>query len=114
MKTEQELLVSLLGNTGRSNNRRNISIYQIAENIIALSKIKGGIKNVAGLLGISTGMLNKFLSVKKLSPEVLQLVKERKIDSVEAINIIAKFPYKVQKVISEKTISHKLSSQDIR
>src|SRR5260370_13696241 len=70
---------------------RQYSIFEIALDIKALKAAKGGIIEVAKVIGISSGMLSQFLSVFKLPASIIELVKERKIDSASMVHNFSKF-----------------------
>ena len=94
--------------------KRQFNLYQIALDIKNLKEQKGSIKELSKLLGLSSGMLSQFLSVFKLPPEIIELVKERKIDSVSIVHHLAKYNLEDKKQLAELLSSKKLSSQDLR
>jgi hypothetical protein len=114
MKSEQDLIASIITNTKRSYNYRNLSIYEIAIDIASLRDLKGNLKEVAEIAKISLNMLGKFLAVFKLSEASLNLVKSRVIDSVEIVYSLAKYPPETQNEIAQFIIDGKLKSQDVR
>jgi hypothetical protein len=112
MKTEIEVIGRLLQST--NTHKRPYNLIEVAEDIEWLSKDLGGINKVSEILGISNGMLNQFLKVKKITPNILPLIKNRTIDSVAIIHNLSKFSSKDQEEISEALIAKKLDGKDIR
>ena len=113
--TEEEInkaIARVILSTKRKN--RQFSLFEIANDINALSNAKGGLKEVANTIGISTGMLNQFLSVFKLPKTVIELVKNRNIDSVSMVHYLTKFDDNDSVKLSKLLASNKLSSQDLR
>jgi len=93
---------------------RQYSLLEIANDIEFLKIEKGGIKNVAMLIGISTGMLNQFLSVFKLPPSILELIKERKIESVSLAHLLSKFKHDDAIQLAQIVVNKGLTSQELR
>lgn len=93
---------------------RQYSLFDIANDLQALKAAKGGIKEVADLIGISAGMLNQFLSVFKLPKEALELVKDRKIDSVAMVHYLSKFNSNDISKLAQLLASNELTSQELR
>lgn len=113
--TDEELnkaIARLILSTKRK--RRQFSLYEIALDINTLKKSIGNINEVASIIGISSGMLNQFLSVFKLPDPVIELVKKREIDSVSMIHYLSKFNNEDLLILSELLSTKKLSSQDLR
>jgi len=65
--------------------RRPASLIEIAESIESLVCAFGSLSELSERVGISEKMLKQFLSVEMLSPEVIELVKNRTLDSVDAV-----------------------------
>lgn len=112
MKVDDQIIPRLLASTGRQ--KRRFNLLEIADDISQLSKHLGGLNKVSDVLGVSTGMLNKFLTANKLSEQAKELVKERKIDSVELVNKLARFTTFEQEWITEQVINGNINSIDIR
>jgi hypothetical protein len=112
MQTIEEVISRLLLNTKRNKRRDNMIV--IANDIIWLKEELGGLKNVSDLVGISPGMLNRFLSVNKLTDKLKLLVEERRIDKVSEVNSLSKFKLEEQDIIAELLITKKLSNQDLK
>lgn len=94
--------------------KRQYSLYDIASDIEFLKGAKGNIKEVSKVIGISPGMLNQFLSVFKLPIDIVELVKNRKIDSVSIINSLSKLENKDVLELSEMLRNNLISSHDLR
>ncbi len=93
---------------------RQYSIYEIASDILFLKNETGSINHVAKLIGISTGMLNQFLSVFKLPSEIVELIKQRKIESVSIAHHLAKFNNNDAIQLAKYVINEGLTSQELR
>lgn len=94
--------------------KRQYSLYEIAMDIQALKESTGGISNVSNIIGISPGMLNQFLSVFKLPQRVIELVKQRKIDSVSIVHHLSKYSEQDERELENLLVENKLSSLDLR
>lgn len=93
---------------------RQYSLYEIASDILFLKNEIGGINNVSKIIGISTGMLNQFLSVFKLPAEIIELLKERKIESVSSAHILSKFNNEDSIQLAQLILTEGLTSQELR
>lgn len=93
---------------------RQYSLLEIATDIQFLKNEKGGIKNVAKLIGISTGMLNQFLSIFKLPTTIVELIKERKIESVSLAHNLSKFKHDDAIQLAQLIINKGLTSQELK
>lgn len=93
---------------------RQYSLLDIAEDIKTLREEKGDLKTVSEIIGISTSMLNQFLSVFKLPEIVIDLVRTRKIDSVSIAHNLSKFSPEDAIRLSQLVIDNELSSQDLK
>jgi hypothetical protein len=107
-----KIIARLILSTRRKS--RNFSIYDIASDILYLKTSFGNLNEVAKLVGVSSGMLNQFLSVFNLPEFVLKMVKERKIDSVSIVHYLSKFKEADVISLSQLLVSRELSSQDLR
>ena len=114
MEKHDIALGRLLRNTKRANVSRNASIADIAADIETLSAHYGSVAKVAELLSITSGMLQKFLAVKKLEPSVQDLVRSRTLDSVEAVVNLAKYPPKVQMEITKALLEKRITAHDLK
>jgi len=93
---------------------RQYSLFEIATDILFLKNETGGIKNVVKLIGISSGMLNQFLSVLKLPTEIIQLINQRKIESVSMAHHLSKFNRDDSIQLAQMVINESLTSQELR
>lgn len=93
---------------------RQYSIYEIASDIASLKKAMGSMNEVAKVIGITSGMLSRFLSVFKLPPSVQELVKQREIDRISLVLDSSKLKEADVLKLAEKGLLKELSSQDIR
>lgn len=93
---------------------RQYSLYEIASDILYLKNETGGINNVSKLIGISTGMLNQFLSVFKLPSEIIELIKQRKIESVSTAHTLSKFNYDDSIQLAQLLLTDGITSQELR
>ena len=94
--------------------RRPHSLPEIAVAIRTAEAFYGRLKEVANRVGISTEMLRRFLSVNRLHPAVLPLVRARRIDSLNAVLYMTALPADDQPVVAEELLSGKLSGTDVR
>lgn len=94
--------------------KRQYSLYDIALDIQNLKEAKGSLNEVSKIIGITTGMLNQFLSVFKLSDVFLKLVKERKLDQVTTVHYLTKLKENDKKELADLFLSNKLSVDDLR
>ncbi|MFQ5685949.1 MAG: hypothetical protein ACE5GV_04750 [Candidatus Scalindua sp.] len=111
-KTLEKIMARVLSNTLRQ--KRPNNLVEVANDIELLKQEMGSLEAVSNLVGISTDMLRQFLSVKRLSPEVRKLIKERKIDSVTIAHRIRNFTDEEQKTIAKEVIDGRLTSSDVR
>lgn len=117
METLEKITVRLIANTGTEGSqrlKRQLSIFEIAEDILWLKNQLGNMKKVAETVTLSEGMLQKFLRVFQLSDYTKELVKQRKIDSVEVVNQLARYPELDQSIIADLLIKNEFSNQDFR
>jgi len=106
------VIARLIANTIRK--KRPDNLIQVAKDILWLSNYEGNLKKVSKLIGISTEMLRKFLSVKFLSPEVKRLVEHRKIDSVTIVHLMKNFDEYSQKIIAKEVMDGRLTVDDMK
>jgi len=113
--TEEQLnqtIVRVLLSTKRKS--RKYSIYDTATDIACLKKELGNMNEVAKVIGITSGMLSRFLSVFKLPLSVQELVKQREIDRISLVLDSSKLKEEDILKLAEKGLLKELSSQDIR
>lgn len=108
----ETIVARLIANTLRK--KRPNNLIEIALDIRWLEKELGSLKAVSNIIGISTGMIRRFLSVEQLCPEVQKLVADRKIDLINAVHYMRNFRREEQKIIAKEYVLGKLSANDIR
>jgi len=59
-------------------------------------------------------MLQRFLSVERLCPEVQQLVQGRKIDIINVVYYISSLGTEAQKTIAQEVLAGRLTAEDVR
>jgi hypothetical protein len=93
---------------------RLYSLYDIASDILYLKNETGGLNNVSKTIGISPGMLNQFLSIFKLPTEIIELIKQRKIESVSTAHTLSKFNYEDSIQLARLLLTDGITSQELR
>ena len=111
-KIRDTVIARLIANTRRK--KRPDNLNKIADDILWLSTNEGSLQKVSQIIGISTEMLKKFLSVKQLSFEMRKLVEERKIDSVTIVHLMKNFNSEDQKIIANEVMSARLTADDMK
>jgi len=111
-KESQKALAVLIKNTRTGH--RHLSLPEIADWLDIAIKELGSISNVSDRIGISTNMLRQFQYVKKLSPRVQQLFRERKVDSVDIAVHLSMLNDADQIPVSQQIASGQLDSADVR
>jgi len=111
-RTMELVTARLLANT--RTRRRPDNLVDIARDIRWLESHLGSLRAVSELVGISSDMLNRFLSVERLAPEVRELVQEREIDHINTVHYIRGFDAEGQHVIAEELVAGRLSEGDVR
>ncbi|MDX2303732.1 MAG: hypothetical protein NW226_13085 [Microscillaceae bacterium] len=117
MKTVEESLTRVIQNTGTVGHQKKIrplSLFEVAEDISFLKEVLGGIRYVSERVSLSAGMLNRFLKVFELDEEVLEMVKNREIDSIAIVNSLATFQKDDQIYLANLVLNKELNSQDLR
>jgi len=107
-----EVIARLILNTKRQ--KRVSNLIEISKDIKWLAKELGSMQAVSEVVGISSEMLRRFLSVDKLSPKVKKLVNKRKIDSITLVNKMKSLNYEEQEVIADEVIKDRLHPSDIK
>lgn len=69
---------------------------------------------VADRIGLSTKMLRQFAYVDRLAPEVQQLFRDRRLDSVDVAVHLSMFAKKEQPVLSSALVSGQIDGADLR
>ena len=109
-----KILVRLLQNTHIPSNKRKDNIVDIAILIKNLEKEVGDLNAVGKQLMLSKGTLKKFLSALSLSEPVIELVKQRKIDSIEVVYFLSRCTKDEQRFVAGCVLNETLSSSDIK
>lgn len=112
MTATSTLVGRIIASTKRK--KRTLSIVEIAQDIRSLKEQLGSIQKVADVIGISTGMLNQFLSVFNLPTNVQALVNDRKIDSVALVFTLSKFSKDDISSLIQPITDGTLTSQDLK
>jgi len=108
---QQRLIARLWASTKRK--KREMGLVEVADDIEQLQKELGGLGHVAERVGISTGMLQKFLALRKLTGPVLDLVRQRRIDQVSVVHLLSRFSPSDQVALSNEVVSGRLSGPDL-
>ena len=106
------LLAKFIGNTHRL--RRNDSLLTVADVIDKLLHHLGSLKRVSQRVGVSEEMLREFLSVKKLSTPVRDLLAEKRIVSVDVAYRLSQLSSSEQIRLAQEYLSGRLSGKDVR
>jgi len=109
---QQRLIARLWASTKRK--KREMGLVEVADDIEQLQKELGGLGHVAERVGISTGMLQKFLAVRKLTGPVLRLVRQRRIDQVSVVYLLSRFSPSDQVALANEVVSGRLSGRDLK
>lgn len=94
--------------------KRPASLVDIAESIQRLICALGSLSELSERVGISEKMLSQFLSVGMLSPEVIELVKNRTLDSVDAIYHLSRLRSEDQIYLSALIGVNGFDTKDLR
>jgi hypothetical protein len=95
-------------------NKRPFDLIQVYNDFQILLNNGYSVRKISKILGISAGMINKFLSIKKLAPQLEELVRERVIDSVALVHNLVKFSNKDQLFLTKAIEEDKISTHDVR
>jgi hypothetical protein len=94
--------------------RRNVSLLELYEWLSqAIGKL-GSLQAVATTIGLSTRMLKQFLVIGKLDDSLLAHVSQRTLDSIDALNYLARFSHQDQRAILPMLLNKRLRSKDLR
>ena len=113
MRTADEIIPRIIVSIPYSE-KGPFSISEISQDIEELSALLGGVSKVAEIAGISQGMLNQFLRIKKLAPKLQALVANRTLNRISLVNDLAKFSVEDQEDLVPRILSGELSGQEIR
>ena len=108
----ETIIARLIANTRRR--KRHNNLVQIARDVRWLENDLGSLKAVSETIGLSLDMLQQFLSVERLCPELRKLVEERKIDLINVVHYMRNFDSVAQQAIAGEVIAGRLSAEDIR
>jgi hypothetical protein len=108
----QEALAALIASTKRV--RRKLDLIEISEWLAIARKGLGSLRAVAERIDLSEEMLRQFASVARLSPQVRQLITDRKIESVDIAHRLSKLVHADQIVAARGVVKGDLSSDDLR
>lgn len=97
-----------------NSNDRPQSLLEVAKDIEWLKENYGNTTKIGKALGISSGMVNTFLSALKVSPAVQQFVADRKIDSVFGVHALKSFEEQDQMLVAKALVDGDFSSQHAR
>jgi len=106
------IIARLILNTRRVKRLNNL--IEIANDIEFLKKEFGNLIKVSELIGISSDMLNRFLSALKIEKEIKELIKERKIDSVFFVHYLNSFNRNDQLTLAKYAVKKTINSQELR
>jgi hypothetical protein len=109
---KEKALARLILSTKRT--KRNFNLVQVYEDLVFLLSNGDTIKSLSTKLGVSPGMLNQFLSIEKICPELVQYVESREIDSVTLVFNLSKFNINDQIAIADYLSNDELTSHDVR
>ena len=110
--TKDLIIARLIANTRRR--KRPNNLIKIADDIVWLKDELGGLKVVSEIIGISSEMLRKFLSVSKLNSNIQKLIRERKIDSVTIAHLMSSFDNDSQNLIAKEILAGRLLADDMK
>jgi len=116
MKQRKKPLDLALANliTSTRTQKRTVSLSEFYGWLNKAIKGLGDINIVAERIGISERMIKQFITYEKLDANVQLFVQQRLIDSVDAVNYLAKFRKDEQKKLADLYVAKKLTSQDLR
>lgn len=112
LSKKEKLIAALIPNT--KTKKRPLDLISINNKFKELIQEINSKKEVSKLLGISVGMINKFLSIERLNSYVINIVKCRKIDSVSVANQISKYKLSEQTILANAIINEELSGRDLK
>jgi hypothetical protein len=99
---------------GTRRKKRQINLIELAEEISSLYDEYRSLKKAAEIIKLSPEMVRQFLKINELDENVKQLIKDNLITSVDICYRISKLDKKSQKLLAQKVVSKKLSSDDVR
>jgi hypothetical protein len=111
-KEPERAIANLIASTRTK--QRNVSLVEFYAWLTEAIARLGSLEDVAAKIGVSTRMLKQFLVVGKLDNSVLTHVKQRSLDSIDALNYLARFSHQDQRAILPLLLTKELSSKDLR
>lgn len=110
--SDESIIARLILSTGRK--KRPFDLVLVYNDLNRLLNTGYSVEQIAKILGISSGMVNKFLRIEKISPKLIERLKARVIDSVTLVDNLAKFSYSDQNIIVKYLEEGKLTTHDVR
>ncbi len=110
--SEEVIIARLILSTGRK--KRPFDLVSVFKDFKFLLNNGYSVDKISKILGISPGMVGKFLQIEKISPDIRKLIEERIIDSVALVHNLAKFSFSDQIIISQSLKEEKLTTHDVR
>jgi hypothetical protein len=107
-----EAIAALIASTRRV--RRQLSLVEIADRLETAREGLGNIRAVAKRLGLSEEMVRQFESVSRLSPQVRELIADRKIESVDVAHRLTKLRPRDQIAVARAFVRGEITSNDVR
>jgi hypothetical protein len=111
-KDSDRAIANLIASTRTK--KRSVSLFEFYGWLNRAIKELGGLQSVADRISISTRMLKQFLVIDKLDKSVVDYVKTRELDSVDALNYLASFSHNDQRLLLPLLLEKKLPSKDLR
>ncbi len=108
---ETKALSVLFANTRRK--KRKADLVTIAECCQYLAELYGSPGKVAEKVGLSNEMVREFLLVLKLPKEVLEMIRKRRIDSIDSVKVISSIKSQKMQITAAREMVD-LKSKDVR
>lgn len=108
----QQAIAALI--KGTRSRKRPISLIAVCAHLKKAIGCYGSVSVVAEKISLSESMLRRFLSIEKLSEEMLSLVEERTIDSIDSVAEIAGLDKVRQNQLALCFPDSRLSTEDVR
>jgi len=108
----QQAIVALI--KGTRSRKRPASLVAVHEHLQKAIDCYGSVRAVAEKISLSESMLRRFLSIEKLSEEMVSLVEERTIDSIDSVAEIAGLDKTRQIHLALCFKDSRLSTEDVR
>jgi len=111
-KDSERAIANLIASTRTKT--RSVSLVEFHNWLVKAISALGGVESVADRIGLYPRMLKQFLVINKLEPSILQHVETRALDSIDALNYLARFSYEDQRSLLPLLLTGHLSSKDLR